>query len=229
VSATAFVARGRHLLKRQPVAPDDDLAAVVVADPNGVSGDEICGTGWAPEHMIVVGDRPAGLDGVTEYHEADLDGITAISARKPEFFVYAGHGDFLPTYRELGPFLELKDNFLTQYDVALRLRLPRNRLTVLGACLAGQGAQTAGGDVVGFLRSLIAAGSGAVAVPLWSVLDAAMVDTVRTLLAASRAALARPDPVFDVVETLHRHYREVASTGAPFQLVAEQMPLSLYL
>jgi hypothetical protein len=225
VSATAFVGRGRHLLRRQPVDVDDNLAAIVVAG-RGVSGREIAETGWLPEHMIVAGDLPAGVPRSVLRCGADFAGLAEISAIKPEFFVYAGHGNFHPSFRELGPYLELRRGILTQYDVALRLRLPRNKLTILGACLAGQGAQTAGGDVVGFLRSLIAAGAGAVGVPLWSVLDSAMVRTVRTLLAASRGSPQQP---FDVVRMLHEHYAELAAEpGDPGDLL-EQMPISLYL
>jgi tetratricopeptide (TPR) repeat protein len=225
VSATAFVGRGRHLLRRQPVDADDNLAAIVVAE-RGVSGREIVDAGWPPEHIMVAGDLPAGLPASVRRCHADFAGLAEISGIKPEFFVYAGHGNFHPSFRDLGPYLELRRGILTQYDVALRLRLPRNKLTILGACLAGQGAQTAGGDVVGFLRSLIAAGAGAVGVPLWSVLDSAMVRTVRALLAASRASLAQP---FDVVRTLHEHYAELAAEPDDLRDLLERMPISLYL
>jgi len=227
VSATAFVGRGRHLLKKQPVDPGDDLAAIVVAR-RGVSGHELLQADWPAGRMVVVGDRPDGLQDV-RHHPADMSGITAISDTKPEFFVYAGHGNYHPSFPQLGPYLELSGNYLTQYDVALRLRLPRNKLTVLGACLAGQGAQTAGGDVIGFLRSLIATGAGAIGVPLWSVLDTAMADTAGALLSASRAALAEQNSIFDVVHTLHAHYRDYAAIGLSFEDLAECMPLSLYL
>ncbi|MFC4150467.1 CHAT domain-containing protein [Micromonospora mangrovi] len=234
VSATAFVGRGRSLLKRQPVSADDDLAAIVVADDaamaggRGVSGSELLGTGWPAERMVIAGDRPAQLDRVERHFAADMHGISEIAGTRPEFFVYAGHGSYHPQFAELGPYLELRGNYLTQYDLALRLRLPRNKLTILGACLAGQGAQTTGGDVVGFLRSLIATGAGAVGVPLWSVQDGAMVRTVRELLAASRTAVIEGG-VFDVVEVLHRRYRSLAERIHDPDLLVEHLPLSLYL
>lgn len=229
VSATAFVGRGRHLLKRQPVSPTDELAAIVVAD-GLVTGEELLDTGWPEERIVVAGDVPAGLRGRVRRHDADWAGLEAVSAVKPEFFVYAGHGRYNPIFGQLGPSLELRDSFLTQYDVALRLRLPRNKLTILGACLAGQAAQTGGGDVVGFLRSLVAAGAGAIGLPLWSVANVAMVHTVRALLRGSRAALSATDEGFDVVEALHAHYREICQNrNLDFETRVEYMPISLYL
>ncbi|GAA2731358.1 CHAT domain-containing protein [Actinocorallia aurantiaca] len=228
VSATAFVTRGRHLLKRQPVEPDDDLAAVIVAR-DGVSGREVVGTGWPAGRTLIVGDMPDGLEPEVRRLDPDWRALAAVSAVKPEFFVYAGHGTYDRSYGQTGPSLEFGGDRLTQYDLALRLRLPRNKLTVLGACLAGQGEQTGGGDVVGFLRSLTASGAGAVGVPLWSVRDQAIADTVRVLLRASRTALDAGGAGFDVVETLHAEYREIARRPLDFASMVEFMPISLYL
>jgi CHAT domain-containing protein len=236
VSATAFIGRGRHLLQTQPVDDNDDLAAIIVADDEaikgrpGVNGSEVLQTNWPAQHMMIVGDRPQELPQHAEHERADLDGLAAITEAKPEFFVYAGHGSYNPAFEELGPYLELHGNYLTQYDIALRLRLPRNKLTVLGACMAGQATQSGGGDVVGFLRSLIATGAGAIVLPLWSVWDSTMVRTVRTLLAESRAALDRDEPVFDVVRTLHAYYQEECAreVSRPDEF-AERFPVILYL
>jgi CHAT domain len=213
VSLTAFITRGRHLLRRQYVSRDDDLSALVVRD-EGVSAQELVRAMWPPEHLRIAGIPPATLDGKCQRFEADWTGLAALAEVKPEFFVYAGHGQYSPSYGELGPFLQMRSSTgeigrLTAYDVALRLRLPRNRLTILGACLAGQGAQTGVGEVAGFLRSFIAAGAGAIAVPLWKVLDSAMVTTAGLLLAQSRTA-TQSNGVFDVVKVLHDHYRQVA-------------------
>ncbi|MEV4416601.1 CHAT domain-containing protein [Catellatospora sp. NPDC049609] len=227
VSVTAFVTRGRYLLRRQRVGAGDDLAAMVVDDPV-ISGRELVGTGWPEHRMLVAGRLPKGLGVDVRRHEADWDGLAAAVRLRPEFFVYAGHGRYLAEYGELGPFLQINDrqgrpDRLTPFDVALRLRLTGNRLTVLGACLAGQGAQTSGGDVVGFVRSFIAAGAGALALPLWRVLDYAMAETGRHLLAQSRVAAAG-DGVFDVVRALHEHYRATAADGDWIEF----MPLALY-
>lgn len=233
VSATAFVARGRHMLKRQVVDEDDDLAAVVLRDA-GVSGEEIVDVDWRTERVTVAGDPPPGLpvgNGGATVHEGTWKGVAELTRLKPEFFVYAGHGQYVDAVAELGPVLQLRNSVVTQYDVALRLRLPRNKLTVLGACLAGQGIHAAGGEVAGFLRSLMAAGAGVIALPLWSVLDEAMVDTVRTLLRSSRRAICEGDGIFDVVESLQRHYAEVGHVWANIDAAAcaERMPLTLYL
>jgi CHAT domain-containing protein len=245
VSAMAFVARGRHLLKRQPVDDDDDLAAIIVHDPQKpVSGDEIVGTDWDEKnHLYVMGTPPPGLQDVKKV-PADFAGLAAISDVQPEFLVYAGHGNVIAQVPELGPYLQLptaggsgpggtaRAEIITQFDIALRLRLPRNKLTVLGACLAGRSAQTEGGDVGGFLRALMAAGAGAISVPLWSVRDAAMVETVNHLLIASRVAVKTTVKTFDVVQTLHEHYRTIAeerTEDIPLQVLFERMPIGIYL
>ena len=227
VSLTAFVTRGRHLLRRQRVSREDDLAALVVADEDIYAG-ELADAGWSPGHLLVAGTPPSGLTGNFRRYAPDWTGLAKLTEAKPEFFLYAGHGNLSSGYEELGPFLQMRTadggiERLTSYDVALRVRLPRNRLTILGACLAGQGAQTAGGDVVGFLRGFMAAGAGAIAVPYWQVLNSAMAETAGHLLAASRQA-ARSDGVFDVVQTLQEHYQSVTYKSAWI----EHLPLAVY-
>ena len=229
VSLTAFLTRGRHLLRRQRTAADDDLAAVIIQD-GGIKATEIVGTGWDMNHVYVAGDVPDGLE-PGYHHEGDADwtGLRAAIACRPEFFVYAGHGNYVRGFGELGPYLQLRSpgggrERLTPYDVALRLRLPRNVLTIVGACLAGQGASTAGGDVSGFLRSFMAAGAGSIGLPLWPVDDEYMADTSRYLLRASRPPEGQPVKVFDVVQELHQHYREIAGARDWW----ERMPLALY-
>jgi CHAT domain-containing protein len=190
-----------------------------------------------------MGSPPPGLSDVQTV-PPDFAGLEAISAVQPEFLIYAGHGDVIAQVAELGPYLQLpaaangdaggpaQSEIITQFDIALRLRLPRNKLTVLGACLAGRSAQTEGGDVGGFLRALIAAGAGAISAPLWSVKDAAMVETVNHLLTASRLATKTTAKTFDVVQTLHEHYRTIAeerTNDAPLQELFERMPIGIYL
>jgi hypothetical protein len=225
VSLTAFVTRGRHLLRRQRVSPDDDLAALVVSDGDIEVG-ELIRAKWPTEHLLVAGRPPAGLAAGFREYGPDWTGLAKLTEAKPEFFLYAGHGNLAPGYEELGPFLEMRGadgrtERLTSYDVALRVRLPRNRLTILGACLAGQGARTASGDVVGFLRGFMAAGAGAIAVPYWPVRDSAMAKTAGHLLAESRQAVG----VFDVVETLQRHYQKTVVGELAW---TEHLPLALY-
>ena len=227
VSLTSFLTRGRHLLRRQRTSVDDDLAAVVIED--GIKATEIVGTGWDMDHVHIAGDIPEGLEPGYHRYQADWAGLRAVTACRPEFFVYAGHGSYVEGFGELGPYLQLRaadggHERLTPYDVALRLRLPRNVMTIIGACLAGQGASTAGGDVSGFLRSFMAAGAGSIGLPLWPVDDEYMANTSRYLLRASRPPEGQTAKVFDVVQALHQHYREIARTGDWW----ERMPLVLY-
>lgn len=233
VSATAFVTRGRHMLKKQAVDDTDDLAAVLVTG-GGVTGREISAAGWNADTLHIAGDLPLTAKPLAvhsdHHHEATWEGMARLTATAPEFFVYASHGHFAGLHSELGPYLMLRNSVVTQFDVALRLRLPRNKLTVLGACLAGQGAATGGGEVAGFLRSLMAAGSGAIALPLWSVKDRHISHTAGGLLRASRDSCGPGDGFFDAVDELHALYREAwdLHRHRP-QRLAEAMPLALYL
>jgi hypothetical protein len=227
VSLTGFLTRGRNLLQRQRTSEDDNLAAVVIED--GIEASEIVGTGWDMDRVHVAGDIPDGLEAGYHQYPADWSGLRAVTACRPEFFVYAGHGNYVKGFGELGPYLQLRTadgrpERLTSYDVALRLRLPRNVLTIIGACLAGQGASTAGGDVSGFLRSFMAAGAGSLGLPLWPVDDQYMADTSRYLLRASRPPAGRATAIFNVVQTLHEHYQEIARTANWW----DRTPLALY-
>ncbi|GAA1543918.1 hypothetical protein GCM10009730_61230 [Streptomyces albidochromogenes] len=231
VSVAAFVTRGRHLLKKQLMEDDDDLAALLSTD-NEATGDEIVDVGWRATHVHVAGQVPDALVGKVEgAFTADWDGLEQLVALKPEFFVYAGHGLYVDEPDVSGPLIYLgKTDMLSQFDLALRVSLPRNKLTVLGACLAGQGMRSDGGDVLGFMRSLIISGAGAIGVPLWSVHNSAMVSTVRALLRGSRAALGSSSTgVFDVVQALHDHYRESIETFTSVEARVDRLPIALYL
>ncbi|MFF7323153.1 CHAT domain-containing protein [[Kitasatospora] papulosa] len=232
VSVAAFVSRGRHLLKKQLMEDDDDLAALMSTD-EAATGGEIAASGWPVDRVHVAGRVPAVLaDRIAGTHRADWEGLAELVSVEPEFFVYAGHGTYVERDGGSGdPLLYLGSaDRLTQYDLALRVALPRNKLTVLGACLAGQGMRSEGGDVLGFMRSLIISGAGAIGVPLWSVSDGAMVSTVSALLRESRAALdGSATGVFDVVQTLHDHYRRAVGTYTQLAGRIDEMPLALYL
>ncbi|MFE2540017.1 CHAT domain-containing protein [Actinacidiphila glaucinigra] len=230
VSVAAFVTQGRHLLKRQLMEQDDDLTALLSTDADA-SGRELVGTGWHPDKVFVAGPPPEGLEYAEPAHAADWDGLSALVAKEPEFFVYAGHGTYLDGQEAAGPLLHLgSHDVLTQFDLALRVSLPRNKLTVLGACVAGQGMRSDGGDVLGFMRSLIISGAGAVCLPLWYVLDIALVQTVRALLRKSRSVLGDADSApFDVVQALHEHYLTVLDDYPNLAGRIQHTPLALYL
>ena len=137
VSLTAFVTRGRHFLRVQRVSGDDDLAAFVVAD-EGIHAGELLSAGWPPDRLLVAGTPLDGLTGDFRRYDPDWTGLAKLAEAKPEFFLYVGHGNLSPGYEELGPFLQMRagdggTERLTSYDIALRVRLPRNRLTILGA------------------------------------------------------------------------------------------------
>jgi len=80
--------------------------------------------------------------------------------------------------------LHLHDGVLSTFGIATRQWLPRNKLTILGACVSGRpvryaDARTTGSsdtssaavELAGFIRGFIAAGCGALLVTNWSVLQ----------------------------------------------------------
>ena len=107
VSLTAFVTRGRHLLRIQPVSGDDDLAAFVVTD-EGIHAGELLSAGWPPDRLLVAGTPPDGLTGDYRGYDPDWTGLAKLAEAKPEFFLYVGHGNLSPGYEELGPFLQMR-------------------------------------------------------------------------------------------------------------------------
>ena len=85
---------------------DDDLAAVVIED--GIKATEIVGTGWDMDHVHIAGDIPEGLEPGYHRYQADWAGLRDVTACRPEFFVYAGHGNYVEGFGELGPYLQLR-------------------------------------------------------------------------------------------------------------------------
>lgn len=209
VSATAYVTRARHLLRVQPVDPTDDLCALV-PDPEpgrAVKADELLNLGWKRERFWVAGRPPAGLpaDDFQTQGDGDRDGLLRLMAKEPEFFAFAGHGTqvMIDGSPEVALLLHGTD-VLSQYDIASLVQLPRNKWTLLGACVSGQGVDSGGGEVAGFIRSFMAAGAGAIGATLWEVDNDLIAAVLGGLL--QRAVTCRG--TIDVVEAL----REIQAT-----------------
>ena len=77
----------------------------VVAD-EGIHAGELLSAGWPPDRLLVAGTPPDGLTGDFRRYDPDWTGLAKLAEAKPEFFLYVGHGNLLPGYEELGPFLE---------------------------------------------------------------------------------------------------------------------------
>lgn len=227
VSASAFLYRGRYLLRRQHLHETDDLCAVLYRDER-VSCGELVGLDWPQECFFIAGSPPKGIGRHNHLGSADWKALDMISHREPEFFLYSGHGVYYPQFGVLGPALVLQDDLMTQYDVALRLRLPHNALTFLGACVSGQGGNIGGGEVSGFLRAFMAAGSGALGVTLWPVLDDSIGSTVRHILRMAQAAAATRHP-FDVVQACFEYCQQVCDAISDPAERIEACPIALYL
>jgi len=228
VSATAHIARSRHLLGRFPVEHGDELVAFMKLDGRS-TGAELVHLGWPAPHLLIFGDVPRGLPSTAYTHvEArEFDALERLADVRPEFFLYSGHGRFDKKNRALGPLLEFGDLVFTQFDVAQKVKLPRNKLTLLAACVTGRGVDADGGEVGGLLRAFMAAGSGAIGITLWDVLDDIMVSVGRTLLSGALKKSARG--VFDVVEEIQQLYADSCKAYETTEARIEACPLALYL
>ena len=227
VSATAYITRGRHLLRRQRVEGDDDLCVLMKRDEQ-VSGKELVGLAWSEKSFHIAGQPPEGVGSHKTYEKADRQGLDAIIKEKPEFFVYAGHGLYTKALESVGPVLELEGDCLTQFDIAMSVQLPRNKLTLLGACVSGQGANLGGGEIAGFIRAFIASGCGALGITLWPVLDNRISNTIRYLLSQAQKA-GQENTAFDVVQETYEHYKDTCSKLDDPVDCMEACPLALYL
>ncbi|WP_437330362.1 CHAT domain-containing protein [Sorangium sp. So ce381] len=229
VSAVAHVDRDRHRFGRFRVAAMDDLCALVHAD-QAAKGRELIGLRWPADRFHVFGNAPVGLkrEAYTALSGDAHEALQQIAELRPELVVFSGHGEFDDAHADIGPVLVLGDLRLTQFDVAQKVSLPRNKLTLLGACVTGRGASLDGGEIGGFLRALMAAGSGAIGLTHWNVRNIEVERTIHALFQG--AAWARDTrKVFDMVEHLRRTY---AKRCAKWELVSdaiEACPLALYL
>ncbi len=239
VSATAYVGRGRHLLARQLVEHDDDLS-VLIGRLGKISAHELDGLAWPRESYRIAGQAPAHAAPHIHVGPGTREGLAALCACRPEVFVFIGHGVYHRRFGLLGPALELEhehepavDNddreaafpFLTQYDIAATVALPRNKLCVVAACVSGAGIDATGGDVSGFLRAFVAAGAGALALTLWKVYDTEMGLSVGALL---RSLLDARGQTIDLPETLHRIARARVDALEDLDAKIEACPIALY-
>lgn len=244
VSATAYLTGRRHLLRWQPIDRDDDLCALIphyTAD-EPLSADDV-DVAWPRDNFYIAGARPHGLERSRFKYvgDGDLDGLRRLASVHPEIFVYVGHGG---TDSEGEPLLRLEGGMpvtpyalLTPYTLrgenaqeasSRSARLSRNKWTILSACVSGQQADLAGGEVAGFVRALTAAGAGALVLALWRVLSSSAAETTRALL--SRALEAREGQgVVDVVGELQRHYAARRSSARTVGAWIERCPFAVYL
>jgi hypothetical protein len=203
VSLTSHVKRSRYLLAQQPFDSTDDLCVLAPQDEAIYPG-EIDNLGWNPEHFHVAGQVPQDVGDFQYWGRADRDGLDALIARQPEIFVYIGHGRVVADKLGADPGLVLDDGFVSHYSLGSRVRLPRNKWTLLGACVTGQGATLGGGEVSGFLRAFIGAGAGALGVTLWNVDNDAIASAIQALLVAARTPGG--SAIVDAIKVLRDHY-----------------------
>lgn len=228
-SATTLVSRGRYLLTEQPIDDTDDLCFLAPRETDLCPDEMTTGLSWKKEHFHVAGAVPRGLDenAITYWGKGDRTGLANLIAEEPEIFVFSGHG--LLHAGDLA--LQLEDGVLSHYAIPSQMRLPRNKLTLLAACVTGQGANQGGGEVSGFLRAFMAAGAGVLGVSLWSVLSHRMAESIHALLDA--AAPGEALRTFNAVKALHAHYRAKIVGGEGLKLDVEDCleacPLVLYL
>lgn len=227
VSATAFAARGRHLLRRQTIEEDDDLCVLAKLDEDSTGG-ELRDLDWPADHFHWAGEVPSWLDPAEVEHigPATREALGPLMAPRPEVFVYTGHGVYNEGFADLGPALKLDGDLLTQHDIAMTLRMPRNKLTLLGACVTGQGVSIGGGEVAGFVRAFMAAGCGALGVTLWPVADDEMVRVAGRLLRAVRRSHGAP---VDLLAEVHQASVDGCKQAGSAEDRIEACPLVMYL
>lgn len=199
----------------------------------GISGEEIAETNWPEEHFHIAGRRPKGVIGKPKTHlnRSGIDALKELVTKEPEFLVIAAHGFFDTALNEFGPVLRLSQReYLSQFNLIKdkELRLRHNKLTLLNACVAGQGTDAGGGDVAGFVRALMAARAGAIGLPLWSVKDKLIAASARDLLRNASHA-CNNDGFFDCVDVLFRYNRSACHEGIPANERIEACPIVLYL
>ena len=188
-SATALIARGRILNTDIKVTEEDDLCALVSPGRTPNIGVEIGDIEWnkerfyvaAPDSMFNEIKRRCGKS-PTKIGIGRLSSLEKIKEIGPEFFIFSGHGQILKQYEELGPYLCLENgDIASQFTLSDSRWLVDNKLTVLAACVTGRGIDAGGGEVAGLLRALAAAGSSAIMLSLWQVLNSHTAACIREL------------------------------------------------
>jgi CHAT domain-containing protein len=240
VSVNSLLRDARFLLRRQFVAANDDLCAMIVGDRNDDFGHEIADLEWPQEHFFVAGTRPSGKLFAHRYWQPNRDSnpatweaFQALCATQPEFLVYSGHGHYGEKRQDLPVLLELrtadsKDDCLSELDIAAKVQLRRNKLTVISACVAGLGVSRHEGEVAGFVRGFMAAGCGLLGLALWPVLVKEIEKSTNALLRSAWEKKGKHLTVNIPLE-LRDHYHRRKEDVETNQQWIEACPLILYI
>ena len=124
--------------------------------------------------------------------------------------------------------MRLHGGVLSNFGIATRTWLPRNKLTILGACVSGRpvpydnatGEISPAGEIAGFIRGFIAAGCGALLVTNWRVLQ-------RQLGFVTEQILKRLQSTSDVVQ-LDSLLREILISGTAPRTMVERIERSVF-
>lgn len=140
----------------------------------------------------------------------DLLGV--LNARQPEFFVWITHGleGEKTGALEFRPTPDAEREAVYPLDLIARQFLPRNKLTVLTACMGAQ--WEASGDeaeIAGFIRGFRGAGASAILAAQWKI---GVTEAGRWL--AGLAKLIKPGMTWRVSDVAHEVSRKVAASAA---------------
>lgn len=203
-SAAVYLDRG-NFLRKQVVKSSDDLWAH--------TGPDILIHGQDCEASPNFLENVVKWDKTKLYTTGENGNFEQIVAKakelNPEFVVLACHGE-TGLLNFLAPNISTLAD-LSPLDVALRLRLDRNKLTMVNACLSGFGAN-AGAEIDGFLRAFVAAGVGVLTLTLWHVRSDSCTAATKYLLEEAIAA-AGTGVAFDCVEIMKRYYCTISSNS----------------
>lgn len=177
-----------------------------------------------------------GQQGVT-FEPAGAEAVRSLIRRKPEFLVLQCHGEILGD-PQAGSVLHLHDGVLSTFGIATRQWLPRNKLTILGACVSGRpvpyaDARSSGSndtasaavEIAGFIRGFIAAGCGALLVTNWKVLQSELGAVTERIIQRIHTSTS----VLQLDSLLREVFATERSSTTPFDAQIERSVFQLFL
>jgi hypothetical protein len=220
ISLASHVLRNRAAFRSCSRQVDDDLFVLFAGEPDfrdAIKGTIAAATDWHTKHVL----ESAGADAIRSAIEA-----------KPEFFMLQCHGEILDDPL-VGSVLRLHGGVLSNFGIATRQWLPRNKLTVLGACVSGRpvrfgnnrGEISSAGEIAGFIRGFIAAGCGALLVTNWSVLQQELGSVTEHIIRRIRASTG----VVQLDSLLREIVDSGSASGASIDSRIERSVFQLYL
>jgi hypothetical protein len=234
VSLASHVLRNRAAFRSCVHQPGDDLCVLFAGEAGfreSIDGVLRSAGEWGAHGMA---RAPAGIEAVRE-----------VIARKPEFLVLQCHGSTLG-HPQAGSVLMLHGGVLSNFGIASRQWLPRNKLTILGACVSGRpvrygdvpadksgnpagdkpdDAVRPADEIAGFIRGFVAAGCGALLVTNWSVLQSELGDVTEKIV----RRIGESKEVLHLDALLSEVFRSGGEAKTSFRRLVERSVFQVFL